>query len=115
MYTHSRNGDDSVGDLLAQECLGDLLHLLQDHGGDFLGGKHLFAGPGVDLHVRLVILVDDLEGEEEQRQALSINHFLTNFLCLFGLLPRASTMSPTITVIHGFACRFSQSLDVVSF
>ena len=46
---------------------------------------------------------------------LIFQHFLTTFLCFFGLLPRASTMSPTITVIHGSARRFSQSLEVVSF
>ena len=42
-------------------------------------------------------------------------HHLTTFLCFSKLLPRASTMSPTITVIHGSARRFSQSLEVVSF
>ena len=42
-------------------------------------------------------------------------YFSTLFDYSFGLLLRASTMSPTITVIHCSARRFSQSKEVVSF
>ena len=33
------DGDNGVGDLLAEVSLGGLLHLGQDHGGDFFGGE----------------------------------------------------------------------------
>ena len=52
-----------MGDLLAQESLGNFLHLLKDHGRDLFSSENLFAILGVDLHVRLVVLVDKFEGE----------------------------------------------------
>jgi len=57
------DGDDGVGDLLAQVGLGDLLHLGEDHGGDFLRLEHLcLALADADLDCRLAVLVDDGEG-----------------------------------------------------
>ena len=44
------DGDDSVGDLFTQVCLGDLLHLLENHGADFFGGE------GLGLSVRLLVV-----------------------------------------------------------
>jgi hypothetical protein len=34
----SRNGNNGVGDLVSEVSFGSLLHLGQDHSGDFLGG-----------------------------------------------------------------------------
>merc|ERR1719273_927914 len=59
-----RYSHDSVGDLLAQESLGSLLHLGQDHGADLLGGEGLGSLAGFDLHVRLRIFIDGFEGIE---------------------------------------------------
>merc|ERR1719198_106739 len=49
-----RDGDDGVLDLAAQELLGGLLHLDQDHRGDLLRGELLRLGLVVDLDHRLL-------------------------------------------------------------
>ena len=56
------NGNNGVGDRLAQEALGDLLHLTENHGGNLLGGEGLGGLVDVDLDLGLAILLDDLEG-----------------------------------------------------
>ena len=62
--TYSRDGDDSVSDLLSEVSLGGLLHLDQNHGGDFFGGEDLLlTRASVNLDVRLGVPVDDFEGE----------------------------------------------------
>merc|ERR1719353_2273850 len=58
------HGNDGVGDGAAEVGLGDLLHLLQDHGGDLLGGVDLLLALGGDLDVGLAALVDDLVRDE---------------------------------------------------
>ena len=62
--TYSGDSDNSMSDTLAQIGLGNFLHLGEDHGRHFLGGEYLFALFGADLHMGLIIFVDDLEGEE---------------------------------------------------
>ncbi len=57
------NGDDGVGDLVAEVSLCGLLHLLKDHGGDLLGGEGLLVAVDVDLDGGLAVLLDELEGE----------------------------------------------------
>ena len=52
-----------MGDLLSEVGFSGLLHLDQDHGGDFLGSKDLLALVGLQLDVRLSVLLNDLEGE----------------------------------------------------
>jgi len=56
------NGNNGVGDSLAQEALGDLLHLTEDHGGNLLRGEGLGGLVDVDLDLGLAILLDNLEG-----------------------------------------------------
>merc|ERR1719447_2715065 len=59
-----RHGDDCVGNLLAKERLSGLLHLGQHHSRDLLSCKGLLALAGLDLDVRLGVLLNKLEGEE---------------------------------------------------
>ena len=59
-----RHGDDSVGDLLSEECLGGLLHLDEHHGGDLLCGECLLTLAGLNLDMGLGVLVNQFEGEE---------------------------------------------------
>ena len=59
-----RHGDDCVGNLLAKERLCGLLHLGQHHSRDLLSCKGLLALAGLDLDVRLGVLLNKLEGEE---------------------------------------------------
>lgn len=58
------NCDDGVDNLLAEVSLGDVLHLGEDHGTDFLRGKYLALAALFDLDVRLGFPVDDFEGQE---------------------------------------------------
>lgn len=57
------DGDDGVGDLLAEVGLSNLLHLAKNHGGDFLGRKVLVFAGNLDLNEGLAILGDNLVGE----------------------------------------------------
>ena len=52
----SGDGDDGVLDFLADVGLGDLLHLGEDHGGDFLSGEGLLLTLVGDLDGRLVVV-----------------------------------------------------------
>ncbi|CAH1980669.1 unnamed protein product [Acanthoscelides obtectus] len=73
---HSHN---SVGNLLPQVRFGSLLHLAEDHSGDFLGGEHLGALTGFHLDVRFAVLLDDLEGEQfDVMLDVSVVEFATN-------------------------------------
>lgn len=58
-----RDGDDGVGDGLAEVGLSNLLHLAENHGGDLLGGEGTVGTLVLDLDNGLSVLVDDLEGE----------------------------------------------------
>lgn len=58
-----RDGNNGVGDLLAQVGLGDLLHLAENDGGDFFGSEGLVGTSYLNLNNRLVVLVLDGEGE----------------------------------------------------
>ena len=58
-----RDGDNSVGDLLAEVRLSGLLHLRQNHGGDLLGGEGLLLVVYIDLDAGLTVLVNNGEGE----------------------------------------------------
>jgi len=59
------HGDDSVLDLLTKVVLGDLLHLGEDHGGDFFWGKLLLSNAWhLNLHVWLTGLGHDLVWDE---------------------------------------------------
>ena len=55
-----RDGDDRLGDLLAEIVLGRLLHLLQNHGGDFRRAVAFAAQ--FDMHIA-VVPSDDLIGK----------------------------------------------------
>ena len=55
------DGDDGVGDLLAKVSLGGLLHLGQDHSGDFFGGEILLITTVLDRDDGLPALLDNLE------------------------------------------------------
>lgn len=56
----SGNSDDGVGNLLAQEGLGDLLHLAQNHSGDLLRSEGLLRAAHFNLDHGLAILGDNL-------------------------------------------------------
>ena len=60
----TRDGDDGVGDLLAEEGLGGLLHLGEHHGADLLGGEALRLALDLDGDVRLGVLVYNVERQE---------------------------------------------------
>ena len=55
------DGDDGLLDLLAELGLSDLLHLDEDHGGDFLGRESLGLVEVLDLDLGGSIVVNDLE------------------------------------------------------
>ena len=58
-----RDGNDGMGDLLAEVGLGDFLHLAENDGRYLLGGELLGLALNVDLNNGLAILLDDLVGE----------------------------------------------------
>lgn len=58
-----RDGNDGVGDLLAQVGLGDLLHLSKNHGRNLLGSELLLLAVDLNLDNGLSIAVNDLVGE----------------------------------------------------
>ena len=57
-----RDGDDGVGDLLAEVSLSGLLHLFQYHGGDFFGGEVPPHTTVLDRNCGLSVLLDNLQG-----------------------------------------------------
>mmetsp|Transcript_14351 Transcript_14351/g.28331 ORF Transcript_14351/g.28331 Transcript_14351/m.28331 type:complete len:716 (+) Transcript_14351:183-2330(+) len=57
-------GNDGVDDVLAEEGLGRLLHLGEDHGRHLLRGVDLLLALEHDGHVGLALLLDDVVGEE---------------------------------------------------
>ena len=56
-----RDGDDGVGDLVAEIGLSGLLHLSEDHGGDFFRGEVAGLALDLDRDDRLSTLLLDLE------------------------------------------------------
>ena len=56
-----RDGDDGMGDLLAEVSLSSLLHLGQYHGGDFFGGEVPLLAAVLDRDGGLPILLNNLE------------------------------------------------------
>jgi len=57
----SRDGDDGLGDLLAELDLSNLFHLAEDHGGDLLGGESLGLVEVLDLDAGVAIVANNLE------------------------------------------------------
>ena len=60
----SGDGDDGILDLLAQEGLGGGLHLLEDHGGDFLRREFLLLAVDENFDHGLVVVADNGVGDE---------------------------------------------------
>lgn len=59
-----RDGDDGLGDLVAEVVAGDILHLGEDHGGDLLGSERLRLTLVDNLDLGLLVgAADDLERE----------------------------------------------------
>lgn len=58
----SGDGDDRLGNLLAEFGLSNLLHLGENHRGDFLRGEGLGLVQVLDLDHGVTTLVDNLEG-----------------------------------------------------
>jgi hypothetical protein len=56
-----RNGDDGVGDLLAEVCLSGLLHLTEDHRRDLLSGELALLVAVLYADRRLAVLLLELE------------------------------------------------------
>jgi len=56
-----RDGDDGMGDLLAEVSLSSLLHLGQYHGRDFFGGEIPLLAAVLDRDGGLPILLNNLE------------------------------------------------------
>jgi hypothetical protein len=56
-----RDGDDGVGDLLAEVRLSGLLHLTEDHRRDLLGGELALLVAVLDADRRLAVLLLELE------------------------------------------------------
>jgi len=56
-----RHGDDGLLDFLAELGFRDLLHLAEDHGGDFLRRERLGLAKVLDLHHWASTLINDLE------------------------------------------------------
>ena len=57
----SGDGDDGIGDRVAQISLGRFLHLGQDHGGNFFGIEGLVLVLVLDLDLGLASVADDFE------------------------------------------------------
>jgi hypothetical protein len=57
-----RDSDDGVGDLVAEIGLSGLLHLGENHGGNFLGGEVTFLRLVLDNDGGFAVLLGDLEG-----------------------------------------------------
>lgn len=55
------DGDNSVGDFVAEVGLSGLLHLSKDHGGDFLRSEVLGLALVLDRDDRLAVLLLDFE------------------------------------------------------
>nr|CAH7744597.1 unnamed protein product [Callosobruchus chinensis] len=60
----SRDCDNSMSDLLAKISFCSLLHLPEDHSGDFFRSKYLGTLAGLHLDVWFAVLLNDLEGEQ---------------------------------------------------
>lgn len=55
-----RDSDHGVGDLLSQVSLGNVLHLAQNHGGDFLRSKGTSLFSNIDFNVWTIVFIDNL-------------------------------------------------------
>jgi hypothetical protein len=87
------DGDNGVLDGLAEISLSNLLHLAQNHGGDFLGGESGILLVDGDLDVRLSALVDDGEGEMLD---IILNFLLVELTADKTFLPRCQYSIPCI-------------------
>lgn len=87
----SGDGDDGLGDLLAELGLSNLLHLGENHGGDLLGGEGLGLVQVLNLDHGVSTLVDDLEGPR------------LNILLDDGVFESSSDKTPWIilALLHG--------------
>ena len=76
------DGDDRLGDLLAQIGLGVCLQLLKDHGADLLGGVLL----AVDVHliVRAHLTLDGDDGPVRVGDGLALGHLAHHALAVLG-------------------------------
>ena len=93
----------------------DILGLVHQHLQEWEEFQQLLVvrvhEPRLDRDAILQLVAEGLKVNRTIRQGKGFQHFLTTFLCFLWLLPRASKMLQTITVIHGSARRFSQSLS----
>jgi hypothetical protein len=97
------DGNNGLLDLLAELGLSDLLHLDQDHGGDFLGRESLGLVEVLDLDLGGSIVVNDLE-----RPGLDV-------LLDGGVIESAADKTPGVPVRNcSIVCssRSSHSLDI---
>mmetsp|Transcript_18139 Transcript_18139/g.45706 ORF Transcript_18139/g.45706 Transcript_18139/m.45706 type:complete len:199 (+) Transcript_18139:1999-2595(+) len=104
------HGDHGVLHGLAQERLGSVLHLGQDHGGDLLGGEHLALAVDIDLHVGLALAVHNVVGHQlgialhllvSELAANQTLHVVDGALGVHGSLVLCGITNQTLAVSEG--------------
>mmetsp|Transcript_27977 Transcript_27977/g.41494 ORF Transcript_27977/g.41494 Transcript_27977/m.41494 type:complete len:438 (-) Transcript_27977:128-1441(-) len=118
----SRNGNNSVMDILSEESLGGLLHLLQDHGGNLLGSEILLFSSNSNLNNRLVIVRNNFVWN---KLLIRLNRFvrvITSNETLYvkdgifgvdGSLVLCSISNKTVSVVHESNVRRSNTVTLV--